>query len=84
MIFAFEKGWMVFYEHLKIWPRMLQLVGQSKGLGAVIAPAECGGFLMKDYQWYAIAVYAGIFLLGWLFRGGMEDCDEENSPTAKI
>ena len=63
---------------------MLQLVGQSKGLGAVIAPAECGGFLMKDYQWYAIAVYAGIFLLGWLFRGGMEDSDEENSPTAKI
>ena len=39
---------------------------------------------MKDYQWYAIAVYAGIFLLGWLFRGGMEDSDEENSPTAKI
>jgi hypothetical protein len=39
---------------------------------------------MKDYQWYAIAVYAGIFLLGWLFRGGMEGSDEENSPTAKI
>jgi len=39
---------------------------------------------MKDYQWYAIAVYAGIFLLGWLFRGGMEDSDEENSPTSNI